>query len=127
MAALVLPKRLNMPEPVINIFIEFDETKCPTDDDVMKLVVSQLMQYDRLARIPKLDSNDKLRFHDDITYDSNKLIRRIIVPKGELLHTVAQRHLHDPLNDPKVRGLLPWWEILILEVSTPKQRDKGRR
>jgi hypothetical protein len=121
MAAVVLPDHVNMPEPVINIFIEFEA--CPTQEDLMTLVVAKLLQYDRLAKIPILDSQQHLCLQDDISYDCNKLVRRVVVHEGEELHKVAQKHLHDPLNDPKQRGLLPWWEILILDVSKSNEQS----
>ncbi|CAB9515815.1 Putative diacyglycerol O-acyltransferase [Seminavis robusta] len=116
MASMCIPKRHNMPDPIINIFIEF--AQCPTEEDMMNLVVAKLLQYERLATIPVVDQQEQLSFHQ-MPFDTQKLVRRILVNNNtkecEPLHKVAERHLHDPLDDPKGRGKLPWWEILLLD------------
>lgn len=116
LAACTLPKSLNQPDPTINIYVEFED-QCPSEQDIMDHLVQKLLGYERMAKIPILDKNEQLSF-EDLPYDSRELIRRIFLEASgndTQLYQTIQAHLHDPLNAPKVRGQLPWWEILILE------------
>ena len=116
LAACTLPESVNQPDPIINIYVEFED-QCPSELDIMKHLVQKLLGYERMAKIPVLDKKEQLSF-EDFPYDARQLIRRIPLEASDNdthLYHMIQAHLHDPLNAPKVRGQLPWWEILLLE------------
>ena len=115
MAAKTVPQHVNMPDTIINIYIEF--ATCPSDKDMMG-PVEKMLQYDRMRQVPILGDDYRLRF-DNRVYNKKQLVRRIVVncdTQPEMIRTM-EAHLHDPLNDAHGRGLLPWWEIVIFEVS----------
>jgi len=129
LAARALPDRVNQPDPIINVYIEFDAGNCPTEQQILDGVVSKLLKYDRLGKVPFLDDKEHLHFETK-PYNPRDLIRRIPVPAASSttnchddgLLKIIESHLHDPLNAPKTRGELPWWEIIILE--SPHQKDQ---
>jgi hypothetical protein len=115
MAAKVIPEHVNFPDPVINAVILFDT--CPTAKDVLELAVLKMLDYERLCRIPRVNPNNQLSFHSG-SYDPSNLVRTFQVHDEDdsELYKLIQDHIHDPLDDPKGRGQLPWWEILLIEV-----------
>lgn len=78
LASCPIPARVNLPDPTINVFIEFQE-QCPTEQDVMDHLVMKLLNYDRLAKIPVLGKDHQLRFEESElgAYDPRQLLRRI--------------------------------------------------
>lgn len=118
MAAKVIPEHANLPDPVINAVMLFEKRSCPTVDDVLEQVVKKLLKYERLSAVPVLGKDEHLSFEPG-SYDPKDLIRRLEIDEDDdsSLYATIRKHIHDALNDPKQRGYLPWWEIMIIEVS----------
>lgn len=117
-AGKVLPDHVDFPDSVINIYMEFAEGKCPSDEDLVTLIREKLLAYERLRQLPVVDKNSgRLSFLPLPSLDAQQLVRRITLEttKGGMYETI-QQHLHDPLDDIHGRGALPWWEILVIEV-----------
>lgn len=118
LAAKVIPENANLPDAVINAVILFEKRSCPTDEDVLEQVVKKMLKYERLSAIPVLGKDERLSFEPG-SYDPKDLIRRLQVDDNDdsSLYATIRKHIHDALNDPKQRGYLPWWEIMIIEVG----------
>lgn len=122
MVAGSFPPSSLMPETIINAVAWFEE--CPDAEELAEQVVSPMLAYTRLNRIP--DAAKSTTRPSSQHYRAIDLIRIVEVEKGDDESTIYQeifRHLQDPLT--RDRGDLPWWEVLV--IRQPSKAGKKCR
>lgn len=111
MALGSFPPSVKVPEPIINAALMFQE--CPKPEELVEQIVPQLLEYERLATIPE-PKLGKCRYPAS-ELDLHRLVRHIVIDGNEQLTVdTMQAHLFDSLE---ARDELPWWELLVIEVS----------
>ncbi len=97
---------------MINAMLLFND--CPSPQAVVDQIVKRFLEYERFAIIPEPEQGTSRYCPKDL--DPNRLVRHIVI-KGdkELTLETLNEHLFDPVSESDD---LPWWEVLIIEVSS---------
>jgi diacylglycerol O-acyltransferase len=104
------PPSIQAPDTIINAVLYFD--KPPTVENLAKLVIQPLLEYERFSNIPEASTLRK----STNDYKPTDLIRTLNVSGNEdLLNETIYKELTEKLDQN--RNDLPWWEIILLENS----------
>jgi diacylglycerol O-acyltransferase len=104
------PPSMQAPDVIINVVLYFD--KPPSVENIAKLVIQPLLEYERFSKIPaawtlRKSNND---------YKPIDLVRTLTVSGNEdALNETIYKELPHKLDQN--RNDLPWWEIIHLENS----------
>jgi len=111
MALGSFPARVQSPEHVINAALMFND--CPSPQDVVDQIVKRFLEYERFNVIPEPEKGTSRHCAKDL--DPSRLVRHVVI-KGDkqLTWDTLRAHLLDPVTEKED---LPWWEVLIVEVS----------
>jgi len=103
------PPAINVPEPVINACILFQD--CPSVQDIVQQVVPKMLEYKRMATIPMPHTSSD---RSCVGLNPSDLVRRVEIDgDDDTMYETVTEYLHEPLSSG--RGHLPWWEILIID------------
>jgi hypothetical protein len=102
------PPSVQAPDTIINAAFYFD--KPPTVENLAKLVIQPLLEYERFSKIPEASTLRK----STNEYQPADLVRTLTVSGNEdLLNETIYKELAAKLDQN--RNDLPWWEIILLE------------
>ena len=104
------PPSMQAPDTIINAAFYFE--KPPTVENLAKLVIQPLLEYERFSKIPVASTLRK----STNDYKPTDLIRTLTVSGNEdVLNETIYKELPGKLDQN--RNDLPWWEIILLENS----------
>lgn len=104
------PTSIQAPDTIINAVFYFD--KAPTVENLAKLVIEPLLEYERFSKIPEASTLRK----STNDYKPTDLIRTLAVSGNEdVLNETIYKDLPEKLDQN--RNDLPWWEFILLENS----------
>jgi hypothetical protein len=110
------PQQSKVSPPTINGAAYCGEV--PSLDDIVKDIVTPLLNYERLSHV--MDVKKGIFLPATIPYDPADLVRQIDVEATtpQDLHNIILSHAQDTLHEG--RNGLPWWEVLVLNNCNTK-------